>query len=67
PMKFKDAKFLPRLTYDEAISLNIEVLDTAAFAMCRENKIPIWVMSIQDPDWVKNIVEGADIGTIVRE
>ncbi|MBQ9418817.1 MAG: UMP kinase [Synergistaceae bacterium] len=66
PVKFKDAKFLPELTYDEAIKLNLEVLDTAAFAMCRENKIPIWVISIQDPDWVKNIVDGVNVGTIVK-
>ena len=67
PAKFPDAEFLPRLTYSEAIARNIEVMDTAAFAICRENKIPVWVMSIQDSDWVKNIVEGADIGTIVKE
>ena len=65
PVKYKDAKFLPELTYDEAIKLNIEVLDTAAFAICRENKIPIWVISIQDKNWVKNIIEGVKTGTLV--
>ncbi|MBR1485767.1 MAG: UMP kinase [Synergistaceae bacterium] len=66
PMKFSDAKFIPELKYDEAIKLNIEVLDTAAFTICRENKIPIWVLSIQDSNWVKNIIEGANIGTLVE-
>ena len=65
PVKYKDAKFIPELTYDEAIKLNIEVLDTAAFAICRENKIPIWVMSIHDSNWVKNIIEGVKTGTLV--
>ena len=65
PVKNKDAKFLPELTYSDAIKLNIEVLDTAAFAICRENKIPIWVLSIQDSNWVKNIIEGVKIGTLV--
>ena len=67
PMKFSDAKFIPEIKYDEAIKLNIEVLDTAAFAICRENKIPIWVLSIQDSNWVKNIIEGVKTGTLVTQ
>ncbi|MBR1657373.1 MAG: UMP kinase [Synergistaceae bacterium] len=67
PNKFKDAVFFPKLTYDEAISRNIEVMDTAAFALCRENKIPVWVISINDSNWVRNVKEGAEIGTIVKE
>ncbi|MDY6399987.1 MAG: UMP kinase [Synergistales bacterium] len=67
PMKYNDAKFFPEVTYSDAIKLNLNVFDTAAFALCRENKIPIWVISIQDSDWVKNITEGANVGTIVRE
>ena len=67
PAKFPDAKYIPELTYSEAISKNIAVMDTAAFAICRENNVPVWVLSIQDSDWVKNIIEGAQTGTIVKE
>ncbi len=67
PEKFPDAEFLPELTYSDAIDRNIAVMDTAAFALCRENKIPVWVMSIHDSDWVKNITEGRRTGTIVKE
>lgn len=67
PEKFPDAEFLPELTYSEAIERNIAVMDTAAFALCRENKIPVWVMSIHDSDWVKNIVDGVKTGTIMKE
>ena len=67
PVKYPDAKFLPELTYNDAIRLNIEVMDTAAFAICRENKLPVWVMSIHDSDWAKNIIEGVRTGTIVKE
>lgn len=67
PAKFPEAEFLPRLTYSEAISRNIEVMDTAAFAICRENKIPVWVLSIHDSDWAKNIIDGVQTGTIVKE
>ena len=67
PVKFPEAKFFPELTYSDAIKLNLEVMDMAAFAICRENKIPVWVMSIQNSDWVKNIIDGVKTGTLVKE
>lgn len=67
PAKFPDAEFLPELTYSEAISRGIEVMDTAAFALCRENRVPVWVMSIHEPGWVRNIIDGVKTGTIVKE
>ncbi|MBQ7216146.1 MAG: UMP kinase [Synergistaceae bacterium] len=67
PEKFPDAEFLPELSYSEAIERNIAVMDTAAFALCRENRIPVWVMSIHDSNWVKNIVDGVKTGTIMKE
>ena len=67
PVKFKDAKFFPEVTYSDAIRLNLKVFDTAAFAMCSENNIPIWVLNIHDPEWVKNIIEGSNVGTIVKQ
>ena len=67
PEKYQDAKFISELSYSDAIKLNIEVMDTAAFAICRENKIPVWVMSIHDSNWANNIIEGAKTGTIVKE
>ena len=67
PNKFGDAVFFPKLTYTEAISRNIEVMDTAAFALCRQNNIPVWVISVNNPNWVGNIINGSDVGTIVKE
>ena len=67
PAKFPDAEFLPSLTYTEAIDRKIEVMDTAAFALCRENKIPVWVMSIHESGWVRNIIDGVKTGTLVKE
>ena len=58
PAKFPDAEFLPELTYSEAIARGIEV---------RENKIPVWVMSIHESGWVRNIIDGSKAGTIVKE
>ena len=67
PEKFSDAKFIPELTYNEAISRDIKVMDTAAFAIFRENKIPVWVINIQDSGWADNIINGINTGTILKE
>ncbi len=67
PNKYNDAVFFPELTYSEAIRRELNVMDTAAFALCRENNIPVWVMSIQGTDWAGNIIEGRNVGTIVKE
>ena len=68
PVNFPDAEFFPELTYSEAISRNLNVMDTAAFALCRENRIPVWVMNVQDSGaWVRNIIDGVNVGTIVKE
>lgn len=67
PNKFPDAVFFPELTYSEAITRNLAVMDTAAFALCRESHIPVWVMSVQTAGWEKNIIEGSNIGTTVKE
>ena len=67
PEKFPDtAKHFPTLTYDQAIELNLKVMDTAAFAICRESKIPVWVLSVHEKDWAKNIIEGNTTGTLVN-
>ena len=67
PAKFPDAEFLPELTYSEAIARGIEVMDTAAFALCRENRIPVQVMSIHEEGWARKIIDGVKTGTIVKE
>lgn len=68
PRTHPDAKFLPRLTYTEAIQRDIEVMDASAFSLCRENKIPILVLDIQKSgSLISALVKGEQIGTIVEE
>lgn len=47
-----------KLTHDEAISRNLAVMDTAAFALARENKIPIIVFSIKSEGAITSALEG---------
>ena len=68
PRAFPDAKFLSRITYSEALRDSIEVMDASAFSLCRENRIPILVMNIQNQGALFSaLVKGERIGTIVEE
>jgi uridylate kinase len=54
-----------RLTHDEAIGRNLAVMDTAAFALARENEIPIIVFSIRQPGAILAALEGRGKATLV--
>lgn len=53
------------LTHDEAIARNLAVMDTAAFALARENRIPIIVFSIQRDGAICDALEGTATSTLV--
>ena len=53
------------LTHGEAIQKNLAVMDTAAFALARENRIPILVFSIQREGAICNALEGKATATLV--
>jgi uridylate kinase len=66
PMKFKDARRYKTLTFKDAISNpNIEVMDTAAFAMSSENDMPVMVFELFEQDNLRKAIEGEDIGTFI--
>lgn len=54
-----------RLSHDEAIARDLKVMDTAAFALARENQLPIIVGSIHKPSSVMGILDGTARSTIV--
>ena len=66
PEKNKNAKMYNNLTFSEALSKNLKVMDMTAFALCRENNIPIIVFDMGKKDNFKKIVLGSKIGTIVH-
>ncbi len=59
------AKRYDRLTHDEAIERHLAVMDTAAFALARENRIPIIVFSIQPEGAICDALEGRSAATLV--
>ena len=66
PKKDPSATRYSELTFDEAITKNLQVLDATAFALCRDQKLPIRVFSIFKPGALKRVVLGEDEGTLVR-
>ncbi|MCK9258576.1 MAG: UMP kinase [Azoarcus sp.] len=66
PKKDPSAQRFHRISFDEAIGRNLAVLDSTAFALCRDQKLPINVFSIFKPGALKRVVMGEDEGTLVH-
>ncbi|MFM7704900.1 MAG: uridine monophosphate kinase, partial [Rubrivivax sp.] len=54
------------ISFDEAISRNLQVMDATAFALCRDQNLPIKVFSIFKPGALQRVVRGEDEGTLVH-
>jgi uridylate kinase len=65
PKKDPSATRFDQLTFDEAIARNLGVLDTAAFALCREQQLPLAVFSIFKAGAMKRVIMGEAEGTRV--
>jgi uridylate kinase len=61
----KLAKRYDTLSFDEALSRDLKVMDAAAFALARENRIPVIVFSIHEPGSIQAAVMGTGRGTLV--
>ncbi|QID18031.1 UMP kinase [Nitrogeniibacter mangrovi] len=65
PKLDSSAERFSRISFDEAIARDLKVLDATAFALCRDQKLPINVFSIFKPGALKRVVTGEDEGTLV--
>ena len=67
-----DPKLNPRanryetLSYQDVLTKNLQVMDTTAIALCKENKIPIIVFDLTTPGNIYRAVKGEPIGTLVQ-
>src|SRR5476651_2489513 len=66
PNKDSNATRYSSITFDEAISKHLQVMDATAFALCRDQKLPIKVFSIVKPGALKRVILGEDEGTLVH-
>ena len=54
------------LTFDEALQKELRILDLTAFAMCKENQLPIIVFNMNEKGNLKKLISGEKIGTLVK-
>ena len=66
PKKHADAVRFHRLSYDEVIARDLQVMDTAAFALARDSELPLRVFDMEQPGTFLKILRGEDIGTLVE-
>jgi uridylate kinase len=66
PKKFPDAVRYDRLGYDEVLARDLQVMDTAAFALCRDSDLPLRIFDMSQPGVLLRILRGENIGTLVQ-
>ena len=65
PEKVKGAKLFKKITFDEVISKKLKVMDSTAFTLCRDQGMPIAVLSLFKKNALLNFIHGAEEGTLV--
>ena len=65
PKKHADATRYERLTYDEVLARDLQVMDTAAFALCRDSELPLRIFDMAQPGTLLRILQGEAVGTLV--
>ena len=67
PKKYPDAKRFDTITYNDALVKNLKVMDASAFALARDNDLPIIVFSLDEPGGFRGILAGEGTFTSVGE
>jgi uridylate kinase len=65
PVKNPEARRFSRITYSEALQRRLKVMDSTAFSLCMDNKMPIIVFNFFEPHNLRRVVLGEEVGTFV--
>lgn len=66
PHKFSDAVKYDSLTFNDILAKGLQVMDSTAAAMCKDNNIPIIVFDLARPDNIYDACMGENVGTLVK-
>ena len=66
PNKNSDAFKFEKITFKEAISKGLKIMDTTAFTLSHENKLPIIVFDMNQEDNLLKVLNGENVGTLVN-
>ena len=67
PKTNPNAQRYDEISFDEAIMRNLKIMDATAFALCRDQSLPITVFSINKPGAMKKVLMGEIEGTLVHD
>ncbi len=67
PNMHPGARRYDKITYTEALTKRLQIMDSTAFSLCMDNKIPIVVFDMNKPSNIRDIVLGAKVGTLVSD
>ena len=65
PEQNKDAKLFDSLSFDDAITKNLKVMDATALTLARDHRLPINVFNVGKQNALKDIISGKKIGTLI--
>src|SRR5690606_15646503 len=66
PVKDPTAEFIPEISFGDVMRRDLRVMDAAAISLCKENEIPIIVLTLAEPGLMSRAVRGERIGTLVH-
>jgi uridylate kinase len=66
PKKDPAAVRYASISFDDALARNLQIMDATAFALCRDQRLPIRVFNINKPGALMRVVQGEDEGTLVH-
>ncbi|HXS15782.1 MAG TPA: UMP kinase, partial [Polyangiaceae bacterium] len=66
PQRFPDAQLLENVSYDSFLTTRLQVMDSTAVALCRENGLPIRVFKMAKGN-IRRVLQGENLGTTVSE
>lgn len=67
PKKDPNAARYDEISFSEILNKELAVIDSTAASLCRDNKMPVLIFSLEDPDNIVRAIQGDTIGTILRE
>ena len=67
PEKNPEAKRYTHITYSEALARRLQVMDSTAFSLCMDNRMPIIVFDMNGPDNIRRAIIGETVGTLVSD
>ncbi len=67
PNVHSDAQRYDRISYTDALTKRLQVMDSTAFSLCMDNKIPIIVFDMNTPTNIRDVILGRPVGTLVTD